>query len=159
LSASDQTEKFFIQMLLNSDPELKKYLNEPMVFPVYGRGRVLYALVGEGISKTNIEEAAMFITGPCGCQIKMLNPGVDLLLQANWDKANFAQFYQDDPLPELTGVMPENPLSISKEIQSQTSTVIESRSHFWTIILVSSIGLFLMVIVGTIYLVKKSSKI
>ena len=92
VSKTDTTDKYFYHMLISCDPDLEKYSDEPIVFPIYGRGRVLYALVGEGISTANIEEAAMFITGPCGCQIKMLNPGIDLLIQANWEKAIFIPF-------------------------------------------------------------------
>ncbi|MHC4325947.1 MAG: hypothetical protein ACYSUX_16880, partial [Planctomycetota bacterium] len=72
------------------------------------------ALVGEGINTDNLREAIAFITGPCGCEVKMLNPGVDLLMAENWD-ASVMQFYQEfyetteEPLPELTSVFPEEP--------------------------------------------------
>ena len=63
----------------------------------------------------NIRETIYFLTGPCGCEIKMMNPGVDLLMAANWDAAamkfyeEFYKEYYETPLPELTGVMPEAP--------------------------------------------------
>ena len=88
------------------------YKRQPIVFPTFGRGRALFALVGEGINTDNLREAIAFITGPCGCEVKMLNPGVDLLMAENWDAA-VMQFYQEfyetaeEPLPELTGVFPE----------------------------------------------------
>ncbi len=44
----------------------------------------------------------------------MMNPGVDLLVAANWDAAAmkfYEEFYEayNEPIPELTGVMPEVP--------------------------------------------------
>jgi len=92
---------------------------EPIVFPVFGRGRALFALVGEGINSDNLREAIAFITGPCGCEIKMMNPGVDLLMSVNWD-ASVMQFYEEfyetqeeEELPELTSVFPDEPSSDS----------------------------------------------
>ncbi|TWW12353.1 hypothetical protein E3A20_01920, partial [Planctomyces bekefii] len=35
-----------------------------------GRGRVLYALVGDGIAEGTIAAACDFLTGPCSCQVK-----------------------------------------------------------------------------------------
>jgi hypothetical protein len=112
VSRSDPKEKMFLEMLLKSEPDLDEYSTEPIVFPTFGRGRALFALVGDGINTENLREAIAFITGPCGCEIKMLNPGVDLLMAENWDAAAM-QFYQEfyetaeEPLPELTSVFPE----------------------------------------------------
>jgi len=115
LSRADPREQMLLVMLLNSEPDLHEYASEPMAFPVFGRGRVLCALVGAGIRADNIREIVAFLTGPCGCEIKMMNPGTDLLMAANWDAAamefyeEFYQAYYEEPMPELTGVMPEAP--------------------------------------------------
>jgi hypothetical protein len=82
----DQKEKFLVDCLLNSEPDLRDFA-EPMAFPVFGRGRVLYALVGKGISANTIRSASSFIVGPCSCQVKEQNPGFDLLLDCEWEKA------------------------------------------------------------------------
>jgi len=110
LSRADPKEQMLLAMLLNSEPDLHEYADEPMAFPVFGRGRVLCALVGAGIRADNIREIIAFLTGPCGCEIKALNPGVDLLMAANWDAAVMEFYEMDYPLPELTGVMPEAPV-------------------------------------------------
>ena len=121
VSRSDPKEQMLIEMLLKSEPDLDEYSNEPIVFPTFGRGRALFALVGEGINVDNLQEAIAFITGPCGCEIKMLNPGVDLLMAENWD-ASVMQFYQEfyetaeEPLPELTSVFPEEPANAQDEL-------------------------------------------
>lgn len=110
LSRTDPEEQMLLVMLLNSEPDLHEYADEPMAFPVFGRGRVLCALVGAGIRADNIREIVAFMTGPCGCEIKAMNPGIDLLMAANWDAAVMEYYEMDYQLPELTGVMPEPPV-------------------------------------------------
>ncbi len=121
VSRSDPNEQMLITLLMSSEPDLNQYSDKPIVFPVFGRGRALYALVGQGISTDNIRETIYFLTGPCSCQIKMLNPGVDLLLAENWDVAVmkfYEEFYETyNELPELTGIMPEAPADANLQIQ------------------------------------------
>ncbi len=85
LRRDDEKEKFLLKLLLGSEPDLET-LDEPMAFPVLGRGRVLYALVGKGIFRDTIAMASSFIVGPCSCQVKEQNPGFDLLLAVDWDE-------------------------------------------------------------------------
>ncbi len=80
----DPKEQAFIRMLLGVEPDLADYQDKPLVFPVYGRGRVMYAMVGEGINPRTISAAGEFLVGPCSCQIKSDNPGVDLLMPVDW---------------------------------------------------------------------------
>jgi len=121
VSRSDPNEGMLLTVLLNSEPDLDKYPDEPVVFPVFGRGRVLFALVGEGITADNIRDSITFLVGPCGCEIKMMSPGIDILMAANWDAAAM-QFYQEfyetyNEVPELTGVMPEAPADANLETE------------------------------------------
>ena len=78
-------EKFLLDMLLGSESDLRE-LKQPMAFPVLGRGRVLYALVGKGIAEDTIGIASRFMIGPCSCQVKDQNPGFDLLMACDWDE-------------------------------------------------------------------------
>lgn len=89
LSRTSTEESFLIEMLLSTEPDLKdpEFEGLPMAFPVFGRGRVLYALIGEGINPNTIREACEFLTGACSCEIKDLNPGADLLLAMDWKSA------------------------------------------------------------------------
>lgn len=80
----EAAEQALIEMLIRSESDLAER-SDPLVFPVFGRGRALFALVGAGITPENIRESAAFLVGPCSCQVKELNPGFDLLLAANWD--------------------------------------------------------------------------
>ena len=87
VSRDDPAEKWFAEMLLSVEPDLRdeELVDQPMVFPVFGRGRALYALVGQGINADMIGQAATFLTGACQCTVKAENPGVDLLIPVRWD--------------------------------------------------------------------------
>ena len=93
-----------VNMLMKSEPDLDDYATYPMAFPVYGRGRVLYALVGDGIDKRNVIESCSFVIGPCSCQIKELNPGVDLLMNVDWEGSFDRLVAVDSELPPLVGL-------------------------------------------------------
>jgi hypothetical protein len=58
---------------------------EALAFPIFGRGRALWPLVGRGINAKNIQDACEFLVGACSCQVKDQNPGFDLLLSADWN--------------------------------------------------------------------------
>ena len=78
-------EQPLIQMLLHSEPDLAER-SDPMVFPVFGRGRALLPLVGAGVTAENIFDSAAFLVGACSCEVKDQNPGFDLLLAADWNE-------------------------------------------------------------------------
>ena len=85
IDRNDPAEQPFIQMLLKSEGDLSD-IDAPMAFPIFARGRALYALTGDGISARMIEEACLYIAGRCTCEVKDRNPGIDLLMSTNWDK-------------------------------------------------------------------------
>jgi hypothetical protein len=95
---NDPREQVLVDCLLNSEPDLRSF-EEPIAFPVFGRGRVLYGLVGKGINADTIREASAFIVGPCSCQVKNQNPGFDLLLGRDWER-DVGGVLISDPLPE-----------------------------------------------------------
>lgn len=97
LKRDDPAEKFVLDALLNSESDLRSF-EEPMAFPVFGRGRVLYALVGRGIAPDTIRSASSFIVGPCSCQVKNQNPGFDLLMTCDWDAA-LGETLISEPIP------------------------------------------------------------
>lgn len=84
LKRDDPAEAEFVRMLLRTEPDLEG-LAEPMAFPIFGRGIALYALVGKGITRDNVEEAGRFLVGACSCEVRKLNPGVDLLFDVDWN--------------------------------------------------------------------------
>ncbi len=126
LARSDPAEKLFADMLLGTERDLRDYLGkEPIVFPVFGRARALYALVGDGINEENIVETCVFLIGDCSCQIKAMNPGTDLLVAADWDSLLFGQLSTAEPVPDLTGLsefVPEPSEPDSGKQQSATAS-------------------------------------
>jgi hypothetical protein len=83
LNRTTPAEQAFVQMLLSSDAEIGR-VRGPIVIPVFGRGRMLCSLFGEDLGQKQLEGVARFLCGKCSCDVKELNPGVDLLLSANW---------------------------------------------------------------------------
>jgi len=53
---------------------------------IFGRGRTI-TLTGEELTPDIITEVCWFLCSACSCRVKALNPGIDLLLAANWDDA------------------------------------------------------------------------
>ena len=96
-------EEVFRAMLLASEADLTD-LKEPIAMPIFGRGRACFALVGKGINEKQIEDNCRFLVGRCSCQVKYDNPGVDLLLAADWDKLVGGRSDAGNPLPELSGL-------------------------------------------------------
>ena len=111
LRRDDPAEQFLLHCLLATEPDLKD-LKAPMVFPIFGRGRVLYSLVGRGITMENVTHAASFLLGSCSCQIKEQNPGVDLLLSADWKALLKVDVLADDVLPSAEEILNRKPVLV-----------------------------------------------
>lgn len=103
VSRKDPAEAMLVAMLLASEPDLRE-LAGPQAFPVFGRGRVLYALVNMGINEDNIAESCAFLVAGCSCVVKAENPGTDLLMSVNWNDALKERPVAEPELPPLTGV-------------------------------------------------------
>jgi hypothetical protein len=99
----DPREQMLARTLLMSEWDLAGR-REPMAFPVFGRGRVLYALTGAGITKANIREACSFLIGPCACEIKDDNPGFDLLMAVDWT-SSLGDLISTPALPSVAGLV------------------------------------------------------
>jgi hypothetical protein len=107
LSPKDPEETVLRAMLLNLEDDLldDKFDNKPMHFPVFGKGRVLPPLIGAGINKENALGDCSYLCGPCSCQVKNQNPGMDLLIKADWWTAlEGSSVIAEKELPPLTGV-------------------------------------------------------
>ncbi|MBZ0254710.1 hypothetical protein K8I31_01520, partial [bacterium] len=99
LSRDNKEEQALIAMMLGSEIDLPLYADQPMVFPIFGQGRLLYALIGEGINSETMQDAGQFLVGPCSCQIKDENPGVDMLMPIVWSDHIKTEMVRDRPLP------------------------------------------------------------
>jgi hypothetical protein len=103
LDRDDPKEKIFATILLRSEDDLEEF-GQPVAIPVFGRGRAFLALAGNGINPANIKESCSFLIGDCSCEVKRLNPGVDLLFACNWDDLVVGSAGTDQSLPDLVGV-------------------------------------------------------
>ena len=103
IGRADPAEAIFVSMLLATDPALTNATG-PAAFPVFGRGRVLTALTGRELNAESIDDVAGFVCGSCSCEVKEQNPGVDLLIAANWDEAIEQHVLKEPPLPALVSL-------------------------------------------------------
>jgi len=93
LSRGDPEEALLLRMLF--PPGLLEGEKGPIAFPVFGRGRVLCALVGDELNELNIEDVCAFLIGGCTCQVKGMCPGWDLLISADWEAAVEGMFAEE----------------------------------------------------------------
>ncbi len=98
----DPDESWLTTMLLGVEDDLDDY-EEPMVFGVYGRGRASWPYLGGGIQAENLNECIAFMSGACSCEVKEQNPGMDLLIEWNWEATAeaLARQFPDDEGQEL----------------------------------------------------------
>ncbi|MFH1023670.1 MAG: hypothetical protein V1809_09815 [Planctomycetota bacterium] len=111
LSAADPNEAVFRAMILKSSQDPLPD-GEPVAIPVVGRGRALFPLAGSGINPESIEGACSFAAGPCSCQVKDMNPGVDLIMAVDWAGAVGGDLTPTEAMPALRGFsefMPASP--------------------------------------------------
>jgi hypothetical protein len=114
LKRDDPAEQAFIKSLLNSEPDLSK-VTGPIVVPVFGRGRLLCSLFGEDLDGKQLANVVRFICGECSCQVKELNPGVDLLIAADW-----LEILDKSGPPAVPMPMPPMPMPSTPEVVSKT---------------------------------------
>ncbi len=98
---SDAGEEFFVRLLCGIEQGVPA--TEPVVVPIYGRGRALCAFHGELLNADEIYGACAFLTGMCSCQIKAMNPGTDLLFSARWHTFLLGEAEVAHAIPDLIG--------------------------------------------------------
>lgn len=129
VSRRDPKEEMLVRMLLRSEPDLEGR-EEPMVFPAFGRGHILEALVGAGIEKDNVAEYGAFVVGPCSCQVKQLNPGLDLLVAADWLGALGNTAPEPPPVVEPLPILASRPAASPAPVP-QPAPARDSRAWVW----------------------------
>ena len=97
VARTDPNETWLVRQLLAAEPDLHRYADQPMIFPVYGRGRTMPPLVGKGITAENLRGGVSYLLGACSCLVKEQNPGVDLVFRWDWNAAADAMAMKDDP--------------------------------------------------------------
>ena len=110
-------------ILLNMEAELKAQTDQPMAFPVFGRGRVLPPMVGEAINAENITLAANYLCGACSCQMKAQNPGMDTLSNLDWRSyLAGSEVIREKELPPLSGIVAHAPPPEAKSAPQEASS-------------------------------------
>ena len=83
VSADDPEEVLFLSMLMRSG---NRTPGEPLLVPLFGRGRTFGGLTASQMTPERIVAASEYLCGACSCQVKEGNPGYDLLFRRNWDR-------------------------------------------------------------------------
>jgi len=85
VSRDAAAETFFVKQITGIDASFADP-DKPLVAFVFGQGRMI-PLPADAISPNNIMDLCGFLCSACSCQVKALNPGIDLLFTANWGEA------------------------------------------------------------------------
>lgn len=150
VSRDNPEEKFFVSTLLNSglDPGMAK---GPILFPVFGRGRLLAGFAGNSLNVAAIAEAAMYMCGPCSCEIKAQHPGVDLLLAADWETSVAERVVQNPPLPPLVSL---STLAAAAKPHAQAPAPVQV-TNMGRNIVVALTAILAAVIAGTLFILRR----
>lgn len=120
VARADAEESNLVRQLLGSEDGLEK-VRGPIVFPIFGRGRALCALHGEDLTADSLQQSARFLCGACSCQVKELNPGLDLLLTADWEQLlGIHETPVEDPTrvkPPSRPAIPPGPAALRHQIK------------------------------------------
>jgi hypothetical protein len=87
VNRDDPQEQWLIRCLMQAEGDLRQFSDDTMVFAVYGRARVMPPCIGKGITPENLGDYVVFSMGPCSCEVKDQNPGMDLLSNYDWQKS------------------------------------------------------------------------
>ena len=85
ISYDDPKETFLVDLFskIRADEFAK---GEPLVIPVFGRGRALEVIPGDELNSQLMTDLTLFLSGACSCQVKEQNPGFDLLIDCDWNQ-------------------------------------------------------------------------
>ncbi len=165
LSRRDPAEAMFVAMLSGMDKTFADP-TQPVAYPIFGRGRALVGLVGKQFNAETIEDATLFLTGACSCQVKELNPGVDMLFDTDWEGLLEGKKFDEPaapavPLPTLPVLTEKKaiqetvtaaPVKIEKRVDSSS----ESTNRVWRV--AGAIGSGIVALASGILLFKSGRK-
>jgi hypothetical protein len=155
LSRTDPAEAFLIRVLLASHPGVEKQTG-PLVFPLFGRGRVAAPLYGKHLTAEDVEETAIYLCGPCSCEVKRDNPGSDLPFAVDWDSAlgsgGPGKELLGGELPSVPALTPA-PGEDRRTAPAPAGEDALARSLFWT-----ALGLLGTVVLGAVLLALRGKR-
>ncbi|QDT09165.1 hypothetical protein [Planctomycetes bacterium K23_9] len=96
-------------------------VSAPYAFPVFGRGRMIEPLRADQLTDDTIVSACNYLVGQCSCTMKSLNPGVDILLDTNWQQSLGNEIvFVDNSAHQLSGPIQIPVGSISDDAKRDT---------------------------------------
>ncbi len=90
IDSNDAEEVFLLNLLKGFQPQAVAE-GEPLLVPVFGRGRALEVIPANQCEPGLVGDLTRYLAGACSCQVKERNPGFDLLLSARWDRELFGE--------------------------------------------------------------------
>ncbi len=103
LSRTNSREKVFINILTKCLPDTIYKQSEPILFPVFARGRMLVALREKDVNYIILKNLCEYVAGECSCEIKSQNPGFDIFIPLGWNFQKNNSLISDIVLPPLSG--------------------------------------------------------
>ena len=154
IKRDDSAEQAFLRILTANrlaPPE------EPLVVPIFGRGRTPGPLLGSSITPEAILTACEYLCGACSCQVKSGNPGYDLLFQAHWQKnLQSGLIVIDKQLPSILPTLNEESSPPDPPESSRHQSALNTYFIPISPILIAAV-IVLTLIIGTILIMRKSS--
>lgn len=93
---NDPAESFLMGLFRGFHPEASEQ-GQPLLVPVFGRGRALEVIPGDRLDAALIGDLTRYLCGACSCQVKEQNPGFDLLVSTAWDRELFGEEGETPP--------------------------------------------------------------
>ena len=118
LSRTNSQDKIFINILTKSLPESIYKQSDPIVFPVFARGRMLSALREKDVNYKTLKKMCEYVAGECSCEIKAGNPGFDIFIPLGWNFEKNKSLISNIVLPPLSGFSEFLPAKKNKETNS-----------------------------------------
>ncbi|MEM9645100.1 MAG: hypothetical protein AAF989_08895 [Planctomycetota bacterium] len=105
IDPKNEQESFLVDLLTRFHSEAFDN-GEPLLVPVFGRGRALEVLPASRVSARLIDDLTHFLSAACSCQVKDQNPGFDLLMPTDWDLELFG--VEGDRPPDRSALEGQN---------------------------------------------------
>ncbi len=162
--------EFSLRRLARSDPNesallamvhgLVKDRDEPILVPIFGRGRMLDAMKAQECDSEVILNACRYMVGECSCTVKALNPGVDLILTVNWSEQLGQSVVMVDPSSDRDSGSNGEPtfVAIPSGDTAQDALVTVTRSpRTWNVSVAVAAGVFVFLLLFGINKVGKAN--
>jgi hypothetical protein len=85
VSRKNPGETFLIRQIEGAYPDPVSPA-APILVAIFGQGRMIH-IPQDMLTPVFIKDLCQFLCGDCSCQIKELNPGLDLAMTVNWEEA------------------------------------------------------------------------